>query len=134
MASSTSNKAAIREAVRAKIATMPLDRIVGQPTNTMMNHLKQKCAKLTASVKTKKWGGFHGCLALVIDEEEFRSITVDDTATTDRLDTPPLTPDGLTNSTTLINQNKLNAKHKIEQEKYRKQEAVNGVAVNRLAQ
>ena len=134
MESSTANKAAIPEAVRAKNATMLLDWIVGQPTNTTVNHIEQQCAKLGASVKTTKWGGRHGCLALVIDKEEFQSITGDDTATTNHLNTPPLSPDGLTNNTTLINQTKLNAKHKIEQEEYWKQEAVNGVTVNCLAQ
>ena len=74
MASSTTNEASIREAVRAQISTMPLGRNVGQPTNTTLNHLKQKCAKLAASVKTTKWGGRHGCLALVMDEEEFQQI------------------------------------------------------------
>ena len=113
---------------------MPLDQIFGQPTNTTVNHIEQQCAKFAALMKTTKWEGCHGCLALVIDEEEIQSITSDDSATTDRLDTPPLTPDGLTNSTTLINQTKRNAKHKIYQEDYWKQEAVDRVIVNHLAQ
>ena len=115
MESSTANEAAICEAVRAQIATMPLNRFFGQPTNTTVNLLELECAKLAALVKTTKWGGRHGFLALVINDEELQSITGDNTATTDRLDASPLTPDGLTNSTTLINQTKLNAKHKIEQ-------------------
>ena len=134
MESSTANESAIREAVRAQIATMPLDQIVGQTTNTTVNHLEQQCAKLAALMKTTKWGGRHGCLSLVIDEKDFQSITGDDTATTDRLDTPKLTPDRLTNSTTLINQTKINAKQNIEQEEYWKQETVNRVTLNRLEQ
>ena len=118
MESSTANEAAIRKAVRAQIATMPLNQIDGQPTKTMVNHLKHQCAKLPSSVTTTKWGGRHGYLPLVINEEEFQSITKDDTATTGRLDTPPITPDGLTNSTTHINQTKRKAKHKIKQEEY----------------
>ena len=116
MSSSTANKAAIREAVREQIATMPLNIIVDQPTNTTVNHLEQQCAKLAASVKTTKWGSRHRCLALVINDEELQSITGNDTTTTDRLDTPARTLDGLTNSITLINQTKRNVKHKIEQE------------------
>ena len=104
MASLTANEADICDTVRAQIATIPLEKIVGQPTNTTVNHLEQKCAKLADSAKTTKWGGCHGCLTFVINEEEFKSINGNNTATDDHLDTPPLTPDGLTNSTTLINQ------------------------------
>ena len=134
MASSTANKAAIRKAVRSQITTIPLDRIVSQLTNTTVNHLERKCAKLAASVKTTKWGGLHGCLALFISDEELQPITGNNTSTTESLDKTPLTPDRLTNSTTLINQAKLNAKHKIEQEEYWKQEAVGRVKFNRLVQ
>ena len=118
MTSSISNEAGIHEAVGSQIATMPLDQIVGQPTNTTVSHLEQQCAKRATSAKTTKWGGHHGCLALVINDKELQSIAGDNTATTDRLDTPPFNPDGLTKSTTLINQTKLNAKHIIEQEEY----------------
>ena len=116
MASSKANNAAIREVVRAQIAKIPLDRISGQPTNTTVNHLEQQCAKITVLTKKTKWGVRHGCLAFVIYKEEFQSITSDNITTTNRLDTPPITPDGITNITTLINQTKLNSKHKIEQE------------------
>ena len=50
MASSTSSEASIRAAVPTQIVTMPLDRIVGQPHNTSVNHLERQRAKQQSTV------------------------------------------------------------------------------------
>ena len=73
--SSTTTEASVREAVRAIIAAHPLDKIIGQPTNTSVNLLKRQAAKIAAAVKTTKWQGRHGHLALVIDQAEYRTVT-----------------------------------------------------------
>ena len=71
MSSTTTNEAAIREAIRAQLSELPLDRIIGQPTTTTVNHLKQQLAKMASAVKTSNWGGSHGHLPLVISDTEF---------------------------------------------------------------
>jgi hypothetical protein len=67
MQSPTNNEAAVREAVRAIIAPMSIERIHGQPSNTSVNVLKQQVAKLAAAIKTTSWGGHHGHLVLVLN-------------------------------------------------------------------
>ena len=47
----TANEAMVREAVHAALAFLPLDKIVGQPSNTSVNHLNQQVAKIAAEVK-----------------------------------------------------------------------------------
>ena len=75
MSSPTSNEAAVREAICAIIAPMPIDKIIGQPTNSTVNLLKHQVAKIAAVVKTTNWGGRHGHLALVLDDDEYRIVT-----------------------------------------------------------
>ena len=87
----TQNKATVHEAVRAMIAHMAMDKIIGQPTNSTVNHLKQQVAKIAAAVKTSKWGGRHGHLALVLSEAKYRTVTTVAAATVDRIVAPPIT-------------------------------------------
>eukprot|EP00804_Cyclotella_cryptica_P020748 CCRYP_016587-RA/>CCRYP_016587-RA protein AED:0.00 eAED:0.00 QI:88/1/0.5/1/0/0/2/0/44 len=44
MSSPTANEAAVREAVRSIIAPMLIDKIMGQPSNSTVNGLKQQLA------------------------------------------------------------------------------------------
>jgi hypothetical protein len=43
---------AVRQAVRSKIYAMPITKIVGQPTTTTVNQLKEQVEKIAASIKT----------------------------------------------------------------------------------
>ena len=99
---------AVREAVRTKIMAMPLDRVIGQPNPTSFKHLKEQLAKIASAIKTTNWGGRHGHLALVLDDEEYQTAsgfgeTLPDgnSNTTDRMDQPPLVAHGLVNNMTL---------------------------------
>jgi hypothetical protein len=132
MSSSTQNEAAVREAVRAMIAHMVMDKIIGQPTNTTVNQLKQQVAKITAAVKTTKWGGRHGHLALVLSENEYQTVTSLNTANVDRLVAPPIIPTGLANNTTITNRARINAMHNLENQEFWKQEAVDAIIVERI--
>ena len=85
------------------IAHMTMDKIIGQPTNTTVNQLKQQVAKITAAVKTTEWGGRHGHLALVLSESEYRTVTARAAADVNRLVAPPSIPVGPTNNTTITN-------------------------------
>ena len=101
MSSPTANEATVREAVRATIALLPLDKITGQPTNSSVNHLKQQVAKIVAAVKTTNWGGRHGHLALVLTDTEYQTVTGSADITTERGTAPPILPDALANNATL---------------------------------
>jgi hypothetical protein len=56
MASPTANEAAVYKAICAIVAPISLDRIVGQPTTSTVNHLRQQIAKTVAAIKTTSWG------------------------------------------------------------------------------
>ena len=132
MSVSSMNEATVREAVRGIIAPMSIDKIIGQPTNTTVTLLKQQIAKIAAAVKTTKWGGRHGHLALVINETDYRTVTAVATANVDPLDAPPLIPVGLVNNMTITDRTRITATHAIEQQEYWKQEAVNAIIVERI--
>ena len=78
------NKAAIRDAIRAQLSELPLDRINDQPTTTTVNHLEQQLAKMASVVKTSNLGGSHGHLPLVISDAEFITVTGNATNVTTR--------------------------------------------------
>eukprot|EP00804_Cyclotella_cryptica_P015596 CCRYP_003603-RA/>CCRYP_003603-RA protein AED:0.17 eAED:0.17 QI:0/-1/0/1/-1/1/1/0/82 len=75
MSSPTANEATVYKAVRAIVTPLPLDKIVGQPTTSTVNHLRQQIAKIAAAVKTTSWGGRHGHLALMLTNAEYRIVT-----------------------------------------------------------
>jgi hypothetical protein len=56
MSPPTTNKATVYEAVRAIITQLPLVKIMGQPTTSTVNHLRQQIAKIAAAIKTTSWG------------------------------------------------------------------------------
>ena len=103
----SATETAVREAVRAKIYAMPLDKIVGQPTTATANQLKKQIAKITAVIERTKWGGRHRHLPLVLSDTEFQTTsgigaTLPDgmANNTDRQLQPTLIPAGLTKNMT----------------------------------
>ena len=80
----------IREAIREKIYSLPLDKVIGQPSMKTWQHTREQSCKIVAQVKTTYWGGRHGCLALVLNNAEFRTATGDPNADTDRQPKPSL--------------------------------------------
>ena len=118
----TVNNAAVREAVRAIIAPMPIDKIHGQPSNACVNVLKQQVAKLATAVKTTSWGGCHGHLALVLNDAEYRTETSIPTLLTTRIILSPIVPANLANNTTLTHRTRIMADHDLECQEFWKQE------------
>eukprot|EP00804_Cyclotella_cryptica_P030544 CCRYP_014827-RA/>CCRYP_014827-RA protein AED:0.57 eAED:0.57 QI:0/0/0/0.5/1/1/2/0/398 len=132
MSSPTANEATVYEAVRAIISPLPLDKIVGQPTTSTVNHLRQQIAKIAAAVKTTSWGGPHGHLALVLTDAEYCTVTGNPDITIDRLPTPPIVAAGLTNTTTLTNGASITCLHNLACQEFWKQEAVDALIINKL--
>ena len=137
----SATETAVREAVRAKIYAMPLDKIVGQPTTATANQLKEQIAKIAAAIKTTKWGGRHGHLPLVLSDTEWQTASgvgatfPDGTANnTDRQPQPPLIPVGLTNNMTHINRETIKSRHDLANINFWTQEAVDKISVERIVQ
>eukprot|EP00804_Cyclotella_cryptica_P000450 CCRYP_019933-RA/>CCRYP_019933-RA protein AED:0.03 eAED:0.04 QI:0/0/0/1/0.4/0.16/6/0/1642 len=132
MSSPTANEAAVREPVRSIIAPMPIDKIVGQPSNSTVNVLKQQLAKIAAAVKTTSWGGRHGHLALALNDAEYQTVTNVPTLTTTRLVRPPVVPANLANNTTLTHRTRIMADHNLECQEFWKQESVDAIIVDKI--
>ena len=132
MSSPTTNEAAVREAIRAIIAPMPIDKIIGQPTNLTVNLFKQQVTKIVADMKTTSWGRRHGHLALVLTDAEDQSIMGDPTVIVDHLITPTIVPEGLTNTTTLTYWAAITGMHKIACQEFWKQEAIDAIIVKKI--
>ena len=132
MSSPTANEATVYEAVRAIVSPLPLDKIVGQPTTSTVNHLRQQIAKIVAAVKTTSWGGRHGHLALMLNDAEYRTVTGNPDITIDRLPTPPIVATGLTNTTTLTNRASITGLHNLACQEFWKQEAVDAIIVDKI--
>eukprot|EP00804_Cyclotella_cryptica_P025717 CCRYP_002918-RA/>CCRYP_002918-RA protein AED:0.61 eAED:0.36 QI:0/-1/0/1/-1/1/1/0/420 len=128
MSSPTANKAA----VRSIIAPMPIDKIVGQPSNSTMNVLKQQLAKIAAAVKTTSWGRRHGHLALVLNDTEYQTVT--NAPTPPRHASPylPSSPANLANNTTLTHRTRIMADHNLECQEFWKQESVDAIIANKI--
>ena len=132
MSSPTANEATVREAVRATIALLPLDKITGQPTNSSVNHLKQQVAKIAAAVKTTNWGGRHGHLALVLSDTEYQTVTGTPQITTERATAPPIIPEALANNATLTSRTRVMADHNLACQEFWLQEAADSIIVDRI--
>ena len=132
MSSPTANEATVYEAVRAIITPLPLDKIIGQPTTSTVNHLRQQIAKIAAAVKTTSWGGRHGHLALVLTDAEYRTVTGNPDIVVDRLPPPPIVATGLSNTTTLTNRASITGLHNLACQEFWKQEAVDALIVDKI--
>ena len=131
--------ASVQESIRAQIGTSAIDKIIGQPTTTSVNNLKEQIAKIAASVKTTKWGGRHRYLPLVLDDTEWQAASsFGDTLpsgapnNTHRLTRPPLVPAGLANNMTITARHAITSKHERDKAEFWTQEAVDSIIVDRI--
>ena len=53
-----------------------------------MNIMTEQIAKTVVTVKKTAWGGKHGSLALVLEEDDYKTVTRDVGATIDRIANP----------------------------------------------
>ena len=110
----------------------PIEKIIGQLTNLTVNLLKHQGSKIAAAVKTTSWGGRHGHLALVLDDDEYRVVTGNATHTTTHRVAPPIVPMALANNTMITLCARITADHNLECQEFWKQEAVDAVIVDKI--
>ena len=87
MASAT-DIAGIREMVRDSIMGKPVDKMIGHPTLSTHKHLVNQLAQAAGDIETVAWGGNHGCIALVLEDAQYQTLTGDPTSNTDWQDVP----------------------------------------------
>ena len=75
--SSTAALTAATEMVRAQIVAVPIDQLIGQPTQKSVLHLIDQLAAFTSHLSTQKWSGHHSYLALILSADKMKLITND---------------------------------------------------------
>jgi hypothetical protein len=108
----------------------PLDVIVGQPTTKSMNKMTEQMAQMVAPIKTAAWGGQHGLLALVLDDMDYKSITMLlAMQTTAQVTQPDAVNQGITDQSTPFKILTLQAEKKTLQKEFDLREAVVNIGV-----
>ena len=64
----------VTEFVEQKLLNKPVDKLVGEPKFFTYSILEYQVAVAASAVKKSKWGGKHGHLALIINDEKYRLI------------------------------------------------------------
>ena len=129
---SISAAAEIRSYVQAMYDKANLTKINGQPTNTSVDKLEAEIAAVLSRVATNGWGGKHGHLALVLNENDYHVATGDNTLNVDPLPKPGLTPETLLNADTAIVKAKKHAQHDNKVRDYLTMEAVQDLTVQHI--
>ena len=69
--------AAIRKMVQKSILAKPIDKMVGHPSTTSHKNLVNQLAQAAGDIESKEWGGNHGTIALVLEDEPYQTLTGD---------------------------------------------------------
>ena len=64
--------AAVDLMVKARFKATVIPRLNAIPTTLSIDKLVKAITQIVTSLKTRMWGGLHGCLALVLKESEMR--------------------------------------------------------------
>ena len=105
-----------------KAAVIP--RLNAIPTILSIDKIFKSIAQVATSLKTRMWGGLHGCLSLVLEESEMRHVVNDPTLDCNRMEKPPFTHPDIIPLTTVAEDKQLINEHKVTWDKYHLQEAV----------
>ena len=83
--------AAVDLMVEARFKAAVIPRLNAMPTILSINELVKAIAQVATSLKTRMWGGLHGCLALVLEESEMRLVANNPTLDCDNMEKLPFT-------------------------------------------
>ena len=99
--------------VEARFKAAVIPRLNAMPTILLIDELVKAITQVATSLKTRMWGGLHGCLALVLEESDMRLVANDPTLDCDRMDNPPFTHPDITPFTTVTEEKHLANDHKV---------------------
>ena len=115
--------AAVNLMVEASFKADVLPQLNASPTTLLIEELVKAIAQVPTSLKTRMWGEFYGCLALVLEETDMRHITNDPALNCERMEKPPFTHPDITPLKTVTEDKQLPNKHKVTWDEYHLQEA-----------
>ena len=116
--------AAIDLMVEARFKAAVIPRLNVMPTILWIDKIVKAIAQIATSLKTRMWGGIHGCLALVLKESKMGLVANDPTLDCENMEKPPFTHPNITPLTTVTEDKHLTNEHKVTWEKYHLQEAI----------
>ncbi len=122
----------VHQTVSLIMAAKPLDVIVRQPTTETMNKMVEQMAQMVAPIKTTTWGGWHGSLALVLDNTDFSSITKAHITSTKLVTQPDAINKGIMATSTPLKILTFQEEMKKLQKEFDLQEAVTNIGVQRI--
>ena len=105
--------AAVNLMVEARFRAAVTPRLNAMPTILSINKLVKEITQVVTSLKTRMWGGLHGCLALILKESEMRLVANDPTLDCDRMEKLPFTHPNITPLTTFTKYKQLTNEHKV---------------------
>jgi hypothetical protein len=73
---SSATGSSVHQMITLIMSAKPLDVIVSQPTTKSMDRMTEQLAQMVAPVKTTAWGSLHGSLALVLDNADYATVTI----------------------------------------------------------
>ena len=105
--------AAVDLMVEARFKAAVFPWLNAMPTILSINKIVKSITQVATSLKTRMWGGLHGCLALVLEETEMRHVANDPAINCDRIEKPPFTHPDITPLTTIAEDKHLTNEHKV---------------------
>ena len=105
--------AAVNLMVEACFKAAVIPRLNVMPTILSIKKLVKAISQVATSLKTRIWGGLHGCLALALKEYEMRLVANDSTLNCDKMEKPPFTHPKITPLTTVTEDKQLTNEHKV---------------------
>ena len=130
--SSTAALTAATKMVRAQIVAVPIDQLIGQPTQQSVCHLIDQLAAFASHFSTTKWSGHHGYLALVLSADKMKLITNDANLNCSRLLLPARINPAITDTTTGRQLLQLQDDQKLEWQDYTFQQVIDEIGVQAI--
>ena len=94
------------------------------PNILYINKLVEAIAQVATILKTRMWGGSHGCLALVLEDSKMHHVANEPAFNCDHMKEPPFTHPDITTLTTVTKDNQFTNNHKVTWDEYHLQEDV----------
>ena len=116
-------RASVDLIVEARFKAALLSRLDAMTTILLIVELVKAIAQVAMSLKTRVWGGLHGCLDLVLEETEMCHVANDSTLDCNRMENPPFTHPYITPLKTATEDKQLTNKHKVTWDEYHLQKA-----------
>ena len=109
--------AAVDLMVEARFKAAVIPWLNAMPTILFIEEFVKAIAQIATSLKTRMWGGLHGCLALFLEESEMRLVANDPTLNFDRMEKPPFTHPDINPLTTFTEEKQFTNEHKVTWDK-----------------